>query len=169
MSVAFKDLATGYTVEVKIENQRNGSIALFDHIPHDVDLNQLPTLPFKIIGLNSTYLGEGNEVCVMIEIPDTYQNLGWNFIDQDEIDEWTSQGWKLISEINESITVYLINLKTVDSIKSKGVSLKRYGHSCIECKDYFPYAESNTADDRLVCYSCRTTHSWKYQNLKPTT
>jgi hypothetical protein len=163
MSVTFKDLATGYTVEVKIENQSNGKIALFDHIPYNVNLEKLPTLPFKIIGLNSTYLSDGNDVCVMIQIPDDYPNLGWSFIDQDEIDEWKSLGWKLIDNIDKSITVYLINIQTVDSIKSKGVSLKSYGHSCVECKDYFPYAEANMSDGRLLCYSCRSTCGWKYR------
>ena len=169
MSVSFKDLSPGFTVEVKIEKQSNGKIALFDFLPEDLNLNELNTLPFKILGLNSSYLKDGNDVCVMIEIPDSYENLGWNFIDQDEIDEWKSLGWNLINNINEQITVYLINVKTVDSIKSKGVSLKKYGLFCAECKDFFPYAESNMSDDRLLCYSCRTTYRWKYPNLKTTT
>jgi len=171
MSVKFEDLAIGYNVEVHYEPQSNGSIALFDFVPHDVELEKLPTLPFKIAGINKKYYNENNDVCIMVEIISPYkdQNIGWNFIDQSEMSAWKSEGWNLSGKIDLTTTLYLITYKSVNLIKSKGVSLKKYGHFCIECKDYFPYAESNTTDDRLLCYSCRTTYAWKHPNLKPAT
>lgn len=40
-----------------------------------------------------------------------------------------------------------------------------YGHSCLHCSEHYEYAESNTNDNRLLCYSCRSTEKWRYKNL----
>lgn len=166
-TVNFSDLALDQEVEVLFDKDSEGRLILWDYLPSDIKLSDLQTSTFKIIGLNPKLNSENSEACIMIQAS---EDIGWTFINTEEVDEWKSLGWNFSSKLDLDFCVLIISIKTVSSIKnSKGVSLKKYGHFCIECKDYFPYAESNTTDDRLLCYSCRTTYGWKYPNLKPAT
>jgi hypothetical protein len=166
-TVNFSDLDLNQKIEVFSDKDSEGRLMLWDYLPSDVNLSELQTSTFEIVGLNFKLHSENSEACIMIQVS---EDIGWNFLDSNEIDEWKGLGWKLSNKLDLDFFVLIISLKTVSKIKTfKGISLTKYGHFCIDCKDYFPYALSNTVDDRLVCYSCRTTHSWKYQNLKPTT
>jgi hypothetical protein len=37
------------------------------------------------------------------------------------------------------------------------------GMFCCDCLDFYPMAESNLNNGKLLCYSCRDTKSWKYE------
>lgn len=165
--INFSNLSLDQDIEVFFDKDSEGRFILWDYLPSDIDLSKLQTSIFKIIGLNSKLHSDNSEACIMIQVS---EDIGWNFLDSDEVDEWKGLGWKFSDKLNLDFSVLIISIKTISKIKnSKGVSLKKYGHFCIECKDYFPYAESNTTDDRLLCYSCRTTYAWKYLNLKSAT
>jgi len=162
MSTDFKDLELNQEVEVYFDVDHDGGLMLWDHLPSDIDLSQLKTLNFQLLGLNNKYYSENNQACVMIKVP---ASSGWTFTDQEEINSWKNQGWNLSNKIDETISVYLVSIKTIHKIKSAApkILLKKSGHFCIECKNYYPYAEANMSDDRLLCYSCRSCYSWKYR------
>lgn len=162
-NINFSDLALNQEVEVFCSKDSEGRIILWDYLPSDVNLTELQTSTFKIVALNSKLHSDNSEACIMIEAS---EDIGWTFLDSDEVDEWKGLGWNLSKSLTLDSAVLIISIKTIAKIKS-GIkaAVKKYGHFCIECKNYFSYAESNTTDERLICYSCRTTYGWKYAGL----
>lgn len=159
MNDIFDQIKINEYIEIHSGKKPDGEIILWDYLPKDIDLSKTSLLEFKVLGFNKKLHANGNEACVMIEVsPD----VGWTFYDINEIDDWRSMGWTISNLLDvKNVNVYLVSIHSLNIKKQK--TIKSNGYSCMECKEFYPYAESNMPDDKLLCYSCRSTCNWKYK------
>lgn len=162
MGVNFYDLSLDQEIEIYANASHNDGLYFFDYPPDDLDYDSLDIVFAKIVGLNSFFYGEKSNLCVIIEVPDEFKKCAWNFSDSSEIADWKKLTWQLSDSISEKTNLFLINLKTIKGIKQEIKKNISNGCACIECKEFYPYAEPNLSNDKLLCYSCRKTYSWKY-------
>jgi hypothetical protein len=38
------------------------------------------------------------------------------------------------------------------------------GYNCVVCNNFNKYAEANLTEDRHICFSCRASYAWKYED-----
>jgi len=162
MNINFSDLSLDQEIEIYANISNNDGLYFFDYPPDDLDYDSLDVVFAKIVGLNPFFHNSGSTLCIIIEVPEDYKKCAWNFHDSLEIDDWKKLNWQLSPSVNETTNLFLINFKTVKGIKKENKKNKSSGCACIECKEFYPYAEPNFSNDKLLCYSCRSSYSWKY-------
>lgn len=102
--------------------------------------------------------GYGDEVLLEFDaaIPSTWKPNPDQVLDHGcRVDRWYY--W---SDLSNLVAADVVVPQTVRSSAST-VPL-----NCCECKEAYPYAESNMSGGRLLCYSCRSTLRWKYPECK---
>lgn len=67
-----------------------------------------------------------------------------------------------IPEVFIGKNVFIIHLSKVFQKKEKTILSKNAGCFCKNCNNFANMAESNQPDGSFLCYSCRTTFSWKF-------
>jgi hypothetical protein len=108
---------------------------------HEVNKNSVK-ITAKIIKCGEAY--------ATVEIlPNTYDIKGWlGDIEEDE------EGY------NANKQYYHIEWDCII-----GQARECDGMFCCDCKNFFQYAVANLKNDALLCYSCRSSNAWKYEEF----